>query len=269
MRQIIFILFISPLTTWGQGYMPSGARSGGVLNSSITTEDSWAYYNNPGALGKLDKLTVGVSYENRFLLSDLQSQAFSASVPMKIGVVSIGAFNYGSTEFRNFRTGIGYALKLADNFSAGVQINYQGLRLPEYYGSSNTVTGEVGVLLNITDEWNFGASIFNLGRAKLSDFKDDRYNTVLRIGTSFTPSKLVRISAEIWKDIDAPVSVRGGIEYEPFKDFHLRAGIGSQPTAFAFGFGYKWKVIRMDIASSYHQTLGWSPQISFTYQKDK
>ena len=269
MKKILFVLFFIPIISAAQGWMPTGARSGGVLNTSLTIEDNWAYFSNPGAIGMVEDLSVGVSYENRFLAQDLQSQSIAVAVPTKYGVFSVGGFNYGSTEFRNFKTGVGYAMKLADNFSAGIQINYQGLRLPEFYGSSNTVTGEAGVLLKITDEWNFGASIFNLGRAKLSDFKDDRYNTVLRVGTSFTPSKLMKISAEIWKDLDGPVSLRGGIEYQPFDDFYMRAGIGSQPTAFAFGFGYKWKVIRFDIATAYHQTLGWSPQISFTYEKKK
>lgn len=258
-----------PFGLQAQGWMPTGARSGATLNSSLTFSDSWAYFNNPGALGNVDQLEAGVTYENRFMLQDLQSQAVSVALPTKAGVFSVGGFHYGSSTFRNFRTGLGYAMKLSDNFTAGVQINYQGLRLPEYYGSSSTVTAEAGVLVKISEQWNFGAAIFNIGRNKLSNFKDDRYNTVLRIGTSFAPSKLVKISAEVWKDIDAPVSIRAGVEYEPFKNFLLRAGVGSQPTAFAFGMGYKWKVIRLDIATSYHQTLGWSPQLSFTYQKSK
>lgn len=269
MKQIVLLILFCPFVSLAQGWMPVGARSGGVLNSSITFADNWAYFNNPGAIGEVESISAGISYENRFLLSGLQSQAFAVAVPTKQGVFSVGGFHYGSSEYTSFRTGLGYAMKLADNFSAGVQINYQGLRLPEYYGSSNTLTGEAGVLLKVTDEWSFGASVFNLGRNRLSDYKDDRYNTVLRLGTAFKPSKLLHISAELWKDLDGPVSVRGGIEYEPIKHFNLRVGVGSQPTSFAFGFGYKWKVIRVDFASAYHQTLGLSPQISFTYQKEK
>ncbi len=269
MRILLFFVAFFPLISLAQGWMPAGARSGGLLNTSITHVDNWAYFNNPGALGLTEDLAVGIAYENRFLLNDLQSQAVAAAIPTKYGVFSIGGFHYGSSEFKNFRTGLGYAMKLADNFSAGIQLNYQGLRLPEFYGTSSTVTGEAGVLVRITDEWDFAASVFNLGRNKLSEFQDDRYNTILRAGTSFSPSKLIHISAEIWKDIDGPFSVRGGIEYEPFKAFHLRAGIGSEPTAFAFGVGYKWKVVQFDLSSAYHQTLGWSPQISFTYQKKR
>ncbi len=269
MKQLLLLIFLVPVITFAQGWMPAGARSGGLLNASVTLADNWGYFNNPGALGHVEDLSVGIAYENRFLLTDLQSQALAAAIPTNYGVFSIGGFNYGSTEFRNFRTGLGYAMKLSNRFSAGIQLNYQGIRLPEAYGNASTVTGEAGLLVGITEEWDFGVSVFNLGRNKLSEFQDDRLSTILRAGTSFSPSKLIKISAEIWKDIDGPFSIRGGMEYEPFKNFHLRAGIGSEPTAFAFGIGYYWKVIRFDLASAYHQTLGWSPQISFTYQKKK
>jgi hypothetical protein len=255
------------MTTYSQGWAPSGARSGALLNASTTLSDNWSYFNNPGALGKVESLSAGVTYESRFLLKDLQRQSLAVAIPTKLGVFSVGAFNEGSAEYRNFRTGLGYAMKLADHFSAGVQINYQGLRLPNYYGNSNTVTGEAGVLLNITDRWDFGFAVFNLGQNKLSEFQNDRYNTTLRLGTAFKPAKPVKVIAEVWKDVDGPVSFKGALEYEPFKQFHMRLGVGNQLTALAFGFGYKWKEFRLDIATAYHQVLGWSPQISFTYEK--
>jgi hypothetical protein len=268
MRNFIFLLVFIPLTVYSQGWVPSGARSGGLLNASTSLSDNWAYFNNPGAVGKIESFSAGVSYENRFLLSDLQRQSLAVALPTKYGVFSIGAFNQGSTEYRNFRSGIGYALKLADNFSAGVQINYQGLRLPSYYGNSNTVTGEFGALLNISSKWDVGFAVFNLGQNKLSEFKNDRYNTTLRLGTAYMPTKVVKVIAEVWKDVDGPVSFKGAVEYEPFNNFHMRLGAGNQPSALAFGFGYKWKEFRLDLATAYHQILGWAPQISFTYEKN-
>jgi hypothetical protein len=267
MRNFIFLLALLPITVFSQGWIPTGARSGGLLNASTTLTDNWSYFNNPGALGAIENFSSGVSYESRFLLSDLQRQSLAIAIPTKLGVFSIGAFNQGSSEFRNFRSGVGYALKLADHFSAGVQINYQGLRLPDYYGKSRTITGEVGVLLNVTDKWDFGFAVFNLGQNKLSDFQNDRYNTTLRLGTSYKPANTIKIIAEVWKDIDGPVSFKGALEYEPFKQFYMRLGAGNQPSALAFGFGYKWKEFSLNIATAYHQVLGWSPQISFTYEK--
>jgi hypothetical protein len=269
MKIYLFLILLLPFTMYSQGGIPTGARSGGLLNASTTFCDNWAYFNNPGALGKLEKLSAGVSYENRYLISDLQRQSLALALPTKYGVFSVGAFHQGSSEYRNFRSGLGYALKLADNFSAGIQFNYQGIRLPNYYGKSNTITAEFGALLNVTEKWNFGFSIFNLGQNKLSDFKNDRYNTTMRLGIGYKPAKAVNVIAEVWKDIDGPVSFKGALEYEPFKQFHLRLGVGNQPSALAFGIGYKWNEYSLDLATAYHQVLGWSPQISFTYEKGK
>jgi hypothetical protein len=269
MKKLHLIILLLPFWIGAQGAMPSGARSGGMLNASTTINDNWSYFNNPGALGKVASISAGISYENRYLLSDLQRQSLAIAVPTKFGVFSVGAIHQGNATYKNFRSGLGYAMKLADHFSAGVQFNYQGLHLPNYYGSSHTVTAEAGILVNINPKWNFGASLFNLGQNKLSEFKDDRYNTTLRIGAGFLPSKSVTILAEIWKDIDGPVSFKGALEYEAFKNFNLRLGVGNQPTAFAFGFGYRWKEFSIDLATAYHQVLGFSPQLSFTYEKSK
>jgi hypothetical protein len=269
MRKYISLLVFLPTLVYSQGWIPTGARSGGLLNASTTLTDNWSYFNNPGALGKLETIGAGVTYESRYLLADLQRQSLAVAIPTKLGVFSVGAFNQGSAEYRNFRSGVGYALKLAEHFSAGVQINYQGLRLPDYYGKSNTVTAEFGVLLNVTEKWDFGFAVFNLGQNKLSEFKNDRYNTTLRLGTAYNPSKQVKVISEVWKDVDGPISFKGALEYEPFKQFHFRLGAGNKPTALAFGFGYKWKEFSLDIATAYHQVLGWSPQISFTYETRK
>lgn len=263
------LFLILPIAVFSQGWIPTGARSGALLNASTTLSDNWSYFNNPGAIGKVEEFCAGVSYENRYLLSDLQRQSLALAVPTKFGVFSFGAFHQGSSEYRNFRSGIGYALKLADHFSCGVQFNYQGLRLPNYYGNSNTVTGEVGALLNITDKWDLGVALFNLGQNKLSEFKNDRYTTTIRFGVGYIPAKAIKVIGEVWKDIDGPVSFKGAIEYEPFKQFHLRLGVGNQPTALAIGFGYKWKEFSLDLATAYHQLLGWSPQISFTFENSK
>ena len=58
----------------------------------------------------------GVSYENRFLLKELQSQGLTAVIPLKSGVLSVGAQSFGYTEFRTYRSGLGYSLKLSDFF---------------------------------------------------------------------------------------------------------------------------------------------------------
>lgn len=269
MKKLHVLICLLPLWINAQGSNSIGARSGALLNASTTICDNWSYFNNPGSLGKVTTFSAGISYENRYLLADLQNQALAIAMPTKWGVFSLGTLHQGNVQYKNFRSGLGYALQLAEHFSAGVQFNYQGLRLPNYYGSSHTVTAEAGILVNINPKWNFGASVFNLGQNKLSDYKGDRYSTTLRIGTGFLPSKSVKILAEIDKDIDGPISVKGALEYEVYKNFNFRLGVGNQPVAMAFGFGYRWNEFSFDLSTSYHQVLGWSPQLTFTYENRK
>lgn len=263
-NKLFFLLVFSPLITWGQGYTPFGARLASMGNSGVAVEDVWSYHHNPAALTGIKNFSAGLAYENRFLLRELQSQAMTVVLPIKTGVISFGAQMYGYELFRSQKAGIGYSLKLSEKFSAGVQLNYQGIRLTENYGSKHTVTAEAGIMGSITEDWKVGMSIFNLGRAKLAEFADDRFSTVMRLGTSYSLSKVL-FTGEIEKDLDHPLRIKAGFEYEPIDRFYFRFGAGTKPVDISFGFGYKWKFLQLDLGSSYHQQLGWSPHFSLNY----
>lgn len=262
---ITLLLIVLGLNSRAQGWLPMGARSNSLANASVTLVDAWSFHHNPGALGELKQASGGLAYENRFLLKELQSQGLVYAHPLKVGVVSVGAQFYGYRQFRTQRIGAGYSLKLAERFFAGVQLNYQGLQLNENYGSNHSVSAEAGVQAVITDNWRIGVSAFNIGRAKLSDFEDDRYNTVMRFGTNYSFSEKVVILAEAEKNLEHPVNFKGGVEYQAVKNFFVRAGAASRATEFTFGFGYKWKILQLDLGSGYQQQLGWSPCFSLTY----
>ena len=267
-KGLLTLLLLVPTFLMSQGWLPMGAKSNSMANASITNVDAWAFHHNPGALANVDRMAIGVSYENRFLLKELQSQGLVYVQPIKTGVISAGAQLYGYDQFRTYRAGLGYSLKLSEKFSAGVQLNYQGLRLNGNYGTKNSVSAEMGILGNITENWKIGASVFNIGRAKLSDYQDDRFTTLMRLGTGYTFSKKVLATAEVEKNVDYPLRVKAGIDYQVINNFFLRAGFATEPVEASFGFGYKFKMFQIDFGSSYHQQLGWSPHFSLTYQKN-
>ncbi|NRA13435.1 MAG: hypothetical protein HRT57_15930 [Crocinitomicaceae bacterium] len=252
--------------SYAQGWVPSGGKSMSMANASVCNNDVWGFHNNPGALADVEKITVGLSYENRFLLKELQSQGIAVAVPLKMGVLSFGGHMYGYNQFRSYKAGLGYSMKLADKFYAGVQLNYQGLRLSQNYGGVNSMTAEVGVYGKITDQWKVGIAVFNLGRSKLSDYQDDRFSTIMRIGSSYTFSKKVMFSGEFEKDLDNPIRLRTGMEYQLINNFFVRGGFATAPVELTFGFGYKFKQIQLNFGSAYHQILGWSPHFSLVYQ---
>ncbi len=252
-----------------QGWIPAGGRSMSMANASSTFTDVWGYHNNPGALGAIEEFSAGLSYENRFLSSELQNQALAIAIPLKVGVISVGAHMYGYSQFRSSKAGLGYSMRLSDKLFVGVQLNYQGLKLSNNYGSSSSVSAEAGIYAKITDKWSLGISTFNIGRAKLSDFEDDRYSTVIRFGNSYQFSKKLLISGEFEKDMDYDLRIKAGVDYQLVSKFYIRGGIGTAPTDLTFGFGYHFDQFHIDLGSSYDRTLGWSPHFSLLFKAKK
>jgi hypothetical protein len=66
----------------------------------------------------------------------------------------------------------------------------------------------------------------------------------------------------VQKDIDHPLSFRGGIEYLPASQLALRAGVSINPLSLSGGIGYTWKLLSIDFASTYTEFLGYTPQLS-------
>lgn len=263
------MLFTISLNTFSQGWIPQGARSSALANSSVTLVDLFAYHHNPGALGQLESGGAAVHYETRFLLRELQTQSFVLAQPLKTGVMSLGGQFYGYETFRTNRIGLGYSLLLADNFSAGVQVNYMSLRLDPQYGVKHTVSGEFGMLTAVGEDITLGASVVNLGRNRLSEFQDDRFSTILRLGMSYKIMEDLLLLTEIEQEVTYSTRLRTGAEYS-FKDvFFLRIGAQTAPVELSFGFGGKFGRTQLDLGSQYNQVLGWTPSASFIFNFEK
>ena len=261
--QIIFF------NCFGQGYSFVGARSNSLVNASVGLVDGWSYHHNPGALGVLKKAEIGISYETKYLLKDFQSQGVVFAQPLKKGVVSFGAQLYGLDALKTERIGIGYSLKLVDKLSLGVQMNYQGIQFGSNYGFKNSVTAEAGLYADITEKLKLGVSVFNLGRTRLASFQNERITTLVRLGIAYHLSHKVLFLLESEKNVYYKLRLKGALEYKPIKNFFLRGGVATQPIEISFGFGYKIKAIQLDLGSSFHQLIGWSPHISLTYKFEK
>ena len=263
---LITIFIFSLQFSFCQGWLPMGSRSHALGNASVAIDDIWAYHHNPANLVSVKKLGLGLSYENRFLLKELQSQGFVVALPLKAGVISFGLQSFGFKNFRTNRLGVGYSMKLAEFLSCGVQLNYHQVRLTDAYGRKDALTAELGLRANITDNWKVAFSVFNLTRTKISEFGEDRLSTLMRLGTQYTFSEKVMLVAELEKNIEFPVRFKTGIEYSPIRKLFLRGGFATQPIEISAGLGYRFKEqFQLDLGSAYHQILGWSPNFSFTY----
>jgi long-subunit fatty acid transport protein len=185
--------------------------------------------------------------------------------PLKRGVVSFGGQYSGFELFSTSRAGIGYALALNEALSMGVQINYMNIRQPAYYGTKHGVSGEFGLGVKINPKWTMAMAINNLTRNNLAEYQNERFETILRIGTTYKVSKRVLITSELDKDITFPLSIKAGVEYAPAENVFIRLGGAVNTTTLSLGFGYKFKNLHIDISSNYWQPLGFQTSASLHF----
>lgn len=246
-----------------------GARSAGIAHASVTLNDIWAIHHNQAGLAFLDHPSASVYYENRFLVKEMGLSSVAFAMPTESGTFGIVYHNFGYSQYAETKFGLAYGRKLSEKFSVGIQLNYNTLRLGDIYGKNQTLTAEAGVRVKLTDELTFGAHVYNVSRARLADYNNEFIPTIMRLGADYKISKKVFIAAEAQKDIDHKIIFKSGLEYHVIEAVYLRAGISTNPVLNTFGFGLNLKNIQLDVAASYHQVLGFSPQVSLTYNFSK
>jgi len=264
---LIFILLASLFNLKAADNYPVGARAAGLANAAVTFSDVWSSFHNQAGLAQLNEMNAGVYFENRFLVSDLSIKGFAFALPVnKVGTFAISATMFGGSLYNEKKAGIGYAKKLGAKFSAGVQLDYLSTFIAEDYGTRNSFAVEIGLLAEPIKNLKLGVHIFNPNKAKLAEYGDERIPVIMRFGASFKFSEKVSVSAEEEKDIDQKSVFKTGIEYHVAEVLYLRGGISSNPSLTTFGFGLKInKQLLIDMASSWHQQLGFSPQFSLGY----
>lgn len=243
-----------------------GAQALGIANAAVAMQGTWSLFQNQAGLVAVEGFSAGAFYQMRFAMRELSTAGFGAAKPLGTdGVIGLSYLQYGYSGYREQRFGLAYARKLGENFDAGVQIDYVGVFLGGGYGSTAAFTFQGGFRYEASSKVVLAGHVYNPVRARLSEFNDERLPSVLRFGGVYTLSDKVRISAELRKHLEHPLSAAAGVEYEALKDFYIRTGFAGAPSRFSFGMGYRTGSFQFDIAASRHELLGFTPQIALTY----
>lgn len=268
MKKAFFFLFILAASFAKAGDNPPlGGRSLGMAGSGVALSgDLWGIQNNQAGLAFIKSFQAGAFYESRFLVEGLGMKGFGAALPTKPGVFGLCVTSLGlGNLYSENKAGLSFAKSFGPKISAGVQIDYYYTHMAENYGNYSTACGEFGLMAEPVNNLKIGFHIFNITRSKLGGSTDERIPTIMRLGGLYSFSDRVLVTVEAEKDIDFKPIIRGGIEYRPVENFYLRAGAASNPNLMSFGCGIVMKKLRLDIASSFHSVLGFSPAVSLQY----
>lgn len=222
--------------------------------------DPLSFTGNQAALVQAQHAGVGVFGERRFMMRETGTYTLGASLPTRLGNFGIQLNYAGFKNFNEYKIGLAYARKLGKLVDVGVQFNYYSYRIPTY-GNASAINFELGTLLHLTDKLNAGIHIYNPVGGKLGKTDEEKLASSYKAGLGYDVSERFFISVEIIKEEDKPVDVIAGIQYQFARQFFIRAGFLSKSTMLYAGAGLAWKNLRLDITSSYHPQLGFSPGI--------
>lgn len=268
LKQILFTLFLSLsiIFTFGQNISGNaGGRSAAMGGTGVASNSFWSVNNNQAGLGFSESSGVGFYYDNHFLINELSLSQLSAVFKTKKGGFGLNVSYFGYGLYNEKKIGLAYGMKLGKRFALGVQMDYLHTFIAENYGSKSMFTFEIGLMTKITDELTLGAHVYNPIRTQISSYNDERIPTILKLGLNWDLSKDFTAAIEAESDMNNPLVLRAGLEYNIMDLMYARVGISNNPNIFSFGVGLYFGGFKLDFSSSMHQVLGYSPQFSAIY----
>ena len=266
-RVILFsvgLIFITGVCSSLQAQAVIGAReiALGQATSALQGTD-WSMFGNPALMSE-DQRSVSFFGVRYFGFSDITDMAFAGSYPTNVGVLGVGAHRYGDDRFNENRLRLGYKNSFA-GFHFGAIFNYSHVAFGGGYGSAGALGVDVGLAAPIVSDLWIGAKATNINQPEYGSKNNEKLPRELSIGLSYQLSDIALFTSDVVKDVQFPISYRGGIEAVVIKNLVVRAGITVESRTFAGGFGYSGDIWAVNIAVQRHENrvLGYSPAIDF------
>ena len=260
------LLFFTTVKGYTAGErIPVGGRSLAMGGTSVSLYDLWSLSNNQAGAAWFKGGSAGIGFENRFLLRDLMYEQLALAMAWKAGTFGIFVSRFGNNQYNELKAGLSYARKFGKHFSMGIQLDYLRIHVMDEYGNKNLLSSEIGLMYHADQHLSIGVQVLNPVPVKITVHPVEQLPSIICIGLSYRFSDSFLTAFEAEKDLENPVTFRTGAEYHFVKSAYARIGISTSPVSFTFGFGLEFGKLKLDMASGYHQALGFSPSGSMVY----
>ena len=265
---LLVILILTTSTAFAYDFIhPFGGRAAAMGGTSVASRGLWAMQNNPAGMANLDKISLGLYYENRWMLPETAYKCGAFALPTKFGCLGMSFNQYGSSKYNENKFGLAYAKDFGRYLQIGLQLDYLLLKIGNDYGKFSAVTFELGLQSQVTDKLTLGTYIFNPVNFSFEQtLNHEKLPIVMRFGMAYQFTKDFIGQCEIKKNTEREgISLRGGVEYEAVKNLYIRAGVQTNPGILSFGLGYAIRFAQVDVAAQLHNELGASVQIGMIF----
>jgi competence ComEA-like helix-hairpin-helix protein len=242
-----------------------GARPASLGGSGMLLKnDPWGASVNPAMYVSIKDISVSAAYiPGRFALPELGSSAATVVFPLRIIPLAIAVHRFGSDLYSETTISVSGARSVGDRLSVGATMNWYHLSI-ERYGTAATVGLTAGIRAEITGNLSTGFVVSNLNRPSVGQGKNT-LPQMIRAGLLYRPHPLIKIAAEIEKDVLFEPEFRFGVEYFLTEYFFIRAGMNDRPTRAAGGFSVLAGNLQLDYALQWHFELGQTHYFTLTF----
>jgi len=242
-----------------------------VANASVADSKYYSAFKNPASLGAIENSTLGIQYENKFIISQLAKKSFYSAFQNKLLNVGLTANFSGYELYNELLTGIALSKNFNNTFLLGVQYNYYSVYVAETNKRYAAFFPQVGVIARISPSVSIGFSTFNPAQQTIQfKYLKKQIPSVFSLGTDWKISDELNFLFQTDKNISGNYRFAGGFEYV-IKDF-LTVRTGAYQAEYltpCVGFGLKLETFIFQINNELHPILGLTTMAAIQYSFSK
>lgn len=249
---------------------PIVPSSTSIAGAAVAVQNDWNAFQNPSALGHIDRAEVSIQYENKFMISELSTKSIQAGFNAKYVNIGLAYAYHGYSIYNEMIVGLAMARNFGNKFSIGMQFDYYTAYFAAHDESQyrGTVLGQIGISALLTPKLTVGFHTFNPFQTNIkATYGEKRIPSIFSIGTNYQLADNLRWLTQIDKEASSDFRFASGVEYTMLKAFTVKIGAyGSSFLVPAMGVGVKWNKIQFQLNGELHPILGLNSLAQLKYQ---
>ena len=223
---------------------------------------------NPALLAIHIERELRIDYYNRYSISELATISGGLSFPNNVLPTGLHIASFGYDAYRESMFRFAAGKQLNAYLALGIGVQYGLLQSELFETSPSRISTDLGIVVRPVDNWLITASAINFPSVSINseEMDDERIASwLVEIGTNWFVLDNLLLTGGAMRNKETPLGVAIGMEYQPFSDFHLRAGVKSTPFRPSIGISYSFSKLTADVVMIYHQILGVSAGLGLSY----
>ena len=223
---------------------------------------------NPALLATLSQSKLYANYYNRYTVNELATVSggfyfVNDILPTGLEITSFGYDQYRESLFR-----LSTGKRIAEKWTLGVAFQLTMLQSELFEDNSGRVSADIGLSYRPVENVLAGLSLLHFPSVKIGDKNVNNKHIAsyaIQFGVHWSMTNTLLVTGSLENCEEESVTGSFGIEYLPFDDFHLRAGVRTAPLRPSFGVGYRIANLCADVGMVYHSILGVSLGFGLSY----